>query len=485
MKTAGIPAFGLLLLFLVSHAAKADGIFDYTDGETNGAAIVLTEFYNDFNMPAGSAVQDGPVSTASSGLFMGKYGAGTLTFSGVLDIDGYVYPEEGTMISSATGSFIDYLAVDNHDASLAAPVFEVSGGTLQVISLYVGTYGSGTVRVSDGLFDNSATATTFGYDAGATGTLIVAGPGSEFRSESIDLGIDGTGIATVSDGGSIVATAFSRRIMLGENAEGRGTLNIGAASGDPAAAAGLVDAVRVTGGAGGGEVVFNHTGVHYFTHNGLSGGQAVRIEGNVGLVVESGTTVLTGTNTYNGGTDIVGGRIIISDVGTNSVLGTGPVVVGENGALSGSGRIRGAATVAGLLEPGQSAGLMTFNGSLTLESTAQIVMELGGTAPADYDRFVIGGALVYGGVLNISFIDSFEPVVSDTFTLFSGFPGHSGTFAGIEFVEEGYEGSFDYATGTLTITVVPEPGVAALLGLGACAVGIAILRRRRRWKTDR
>src|SRR5262249_45341328 len=96
-------------------------------------------------------------------------------------------------------------------------------------------------------------------------------------------------------------------LLVAAAAGSTGTLNIGAASGQAAAAPGTLNAPSVQFGSGTGLIVFNHTASNYTFAPTIFGG------GGVGAVrVEAGTTILTATNFYSGGTAINGGVLAVA-----------------------------------------------------------------------------------------------------------------------------------------------------------------------------
>ena len=99
-----------------------------------------------------------------------------------------------------------------------------------------------------------------GLNAG-TGTVTVDGAGSSWtNSGSLFVGYSGTGTLTIANGGAVSA-ASGMQIAL--NLGSTGTLNIGAASGQAAAAPGTLTTPSVVFGAGTGSIVFNHTASNY------------------------------------------------------------------------------------------------------------------------------------------------------------------------------------------------------------------------------
>ncbi len=77
-------------------------------------------------------------------------------------------------------------------------------------------------------------------------------------------------------------------------------------------------------------------------------------------------------------------------------LGGGGVTVGNGGTLSGNGTINANLTSNGNLSPGQSPGLLTVNGNLTLGSQAQTNIEVDGLAAqvgaGGFDRIAVTGS---------------------------------------------------------------------------------------------
>jgi autotransporter-associated beta strand protein len=229
----------------------------------------------------------------------------------------------------------------------------------------------------------------------------------------------------------------------------------------------------------------------------------------------AGSLVLTAQNTYTGTTAVTAGTLVIGASGsthadsavTISNSGSSLVVNGTiNGTLhssvstilSGSGTVTGAATVAAALNPGNSAGLLSFSNSLTMTDTTVTTMEiLGLNRGSDYDGINVGTGLTYDGLLTLALGRTFGEG-SYTFNLFDLANSPTGSFNSVELTGS-YTGilsniggvwttktnldsdiwSFDQATGDLSLTVVPEPSAGLL-----CGIGMLCLLRRRRAKPD-
>lgn len=223
----------------------------------------------------------------------------------------------------------------------------------------------------------------------------------------------------------------------------------------------------------------------------------------------TGTWTLTGVNTYTGSTTISAGTLKLAGAGSiasssSIAIASGATfdVTGVAGGytiggavsqtLTGRGTVNGDIVIGslGTLKPGESAGLLTFNGALELGGTLEFEIE--GTArgvAGGYDAVDVSGPLTWGGVLTLNFInESTTGTVYDLFALadiqqgdlagvtVSGFYGGAGTpLVGNGGIWTGTFGetvlTFSEATGDLTVSAVPEPAAIGLLGLAGLALG--------------
>jgi fibronectin-binding autotransporter adhesin len=250
----------------------------------------------------GTLTVDGAGSsiTATGGgspFFVGLGGTGTLTAS------------NGAMVGS-NGE----LNIGNNAGDVGT-VTITSGATLNVATyVNIGQLGTGTLNVSNGGMVNLGEYFSIGDGAGSVGDVTVTGAGSSITETGAQLSVgthNATGTLTVADG----ATVSAPDIVIGNDGS-TGTLNIGAAAGDAAAAPGTLISGngQVRFGSGAGTLVFNHTSTGYTF--------APAITGNGAVDVLAGTTILTADNTYTGGTAIGGGTLV---AGNSNALGFGNV----------------------------------------------------------------------------------------------------------------------------------------------------------------
>ena len=187
----------------------------------------------------------------------------------------------------------------------------------------------------------------------------------------MNIGNRGTGTLTIADGGVVTAPS-----VIAVNAGSNGTLNIGAASGSPAAAPGTLNAPSVAFGgvgAGTGTINFNHTSANYVFAPAISGGGTVN--------VLAGTTILTGANTYFGATNVDGGTLRAGAMNTFSSSAATTVASGGTLDLNGFNQTISNLTNAGLVNMGTG----------TAPGTALFVTNYTGTGGTIAMNTVLGG----------------------------------------------------------------------------------------------
>ncbi|MPZ38514.1 MAG: autotransporter outer membrane beta-barrel domain-containing protein [Rhizobiales bacterium] len=298
-------------------------------------------------------------------------GAGT----GILNIfnGGVVQADFASISIGASSDGTGTVRIDGAGSTLHSGVgLNVGGGTGP-------TAGAGTGFLT---ITNGGTASTTGPisigNLGGSGTVTVDGAGSTLSAGGdINVGNVGDGTLTVSNGGNVTAggTLWIARGLS------EGTLNIGAAPGDPAAAPGTVNAAGIQFGIGDGVINFNHTSSDYVFAPAISGPGAVN--------QLAGTTVLTAANTYTGPTTISGGTLRVN----GSI--TSPTTVNAGGTLGGTGTIFNDVTNAGIVAPGPGPsgfGALTITGAYVGNGGTLAIKTALGNDGSPTDQLILQGA---------------------------------------------------------------------------------------------
>jgi T5SS/PEP-CTERM-associated repeat protein len=429
---------------------------------------------------AGTVTVDGAGSswTNSNNFYVGNYGTGTLTIrngGNMSNVDGFIGVNAGSTGtvtvdgagSSWTnsgdlwvgGSGIGTLTIRNGgQVSNAFGVLGVNGGATGTVTvdgagsswanssdLYVGYSSTGTLTIQNG-GNVSNVSGYLGVFAGSTGTVTVDGIGSAWtNSGTLGVGVFGVGTLTIANGGAVSVASGMR---IANFAGSTGTLNIGAASGQAAAAPGTLTTPSVAFGGGTGSIVFNHTASNY--------NFAPIISGVGSVTVENGTTILTATSTYSGPTTVNGGTLAV-----NGSIANSAVTVNAGGTLGGNGTV-GNTTInaGGVLAPGNSIGTLTVGGNLAFGAGGIYRVEV---SPSAADRAnVTGIASLTGGTVQTSFLSG--TYVGRSFTILSAAGGLGGTtFSGVSGGLPGFNVGLSYTLSDVLLNLTASLGAGTSL----------------------
>ncbi|RDS78904.1 hypothetical protein DWU98_20505 [Dyella monticola] len=346
----------------------------------------------------------------------------------------------GTLIVSNSGAVVSNGQLNvGQNAGDQGSVTVTSGGQLMSNTfINIGQLGTGSLIVSAGGGVTASGFFSLGDGGGSSGTVLVTGSGSSLNAPNIAVGNHGgTGTLTVASGGSVTATSF----VIAADAGSAGTVNIGAAAGQPAAAAGTLNTNAVSFGNGTGTLVFNLTNASYVF--------APTISGNGVVDVLAGTTVFTAVNTYTGTTTISGGTLELSGSGSiadsasvidNATFDISNVSGGTSiKSLSGYGVVNlGTRSLTLTQASGLLVGWIEGSGSLTLNS---------GTEMLAGSNTYTGNTTINGGTLSLSgggHIDDTATVIDNGTLLLQGQSSITAADGGTPFLIG------DGGTGTLT-----------------------------------
>ena len=401
-------------------------------------------------------------------IFVGDYGQGTLTV------------HNG---GKQTSTFAFIGARDGANGKVT-----VDQATWETTELYVangssssGVRADGELQITGGGIVNSTNANV-GTQESAIGLVSVTGVSLDSTPStwnitssygSITVGNRGTGTLTI-DSGALVRCPS---VAIARQLPSQGTLNLLGNN----AARGVLETGQVMRGPGFG--IFNINGgilratadqtqfLQYFGFGTLilgseggsidTNGRSIATDAPLqgpGSLTKSGlgTLTLTGNSTYGGLTTVAAGKLVV----TGSL--TGEVLVKGGATLAGGGST-GRVTVepGGTVSPGNSPGTLTINGDYVQSGGALLRAEIGGAAAGSgYDQLVVSGAANLAGILNLTLVNGFQPMVGDHFTIVS-----SGTLSGgfSRINSSGFTASANQNGSGLLLTVTSvQPGVPVI-----------------------
>jgi len=164
-------------------------------------------------------------------LIVGNTGTGTLTIS------------DGGQVTNTGNATIGEVFGSNGSVTVTGE----NSAWNNTYSLLVDSLGTGTLTIADGGIVTNAVG-FIGEIVGSNGIVIVTG-GTSVWNNNVSLYVE-NGLLTIADGGRVAADHSSGIVYLGTFSSSSGTLNIGAAAGETAAAAGTLDAAAIAFGDG-------------------------------------------------------------------------------------------------------------------------------------------------------------------------------------------------------------------------------------------
>jgi len=214
--------------------------------------------------------------------------------------------------------------------------------------------------------------------------ITVDGAGSLLNVAEIDVGSVGNGSLTVSNGASVGQAAAGSVLQVGQNGA-QGIVNVGAATGDTAAAAGTIHSTVALGNQGTLNLNHNTTGYRFDT----------TVEGTGTVNFLGGTTTVSGQGLaqFSGQSNIDNSSVVLA---SSAVVG-GNVAVNTGGTLSGSGTLGSTMVRSGGTIIAGSQSQLKVNGDLTLESGASFNYDLGTSNAHKAASIQVNGDLTLNG----------------------------------------------------------------------------------------
>lgn len=336
----GVSAFGTTTISgegsqinvdgLFYASTNAEGIFNIENsGELNtkGVSSIGEEHYGQMNIIGGRW-------NSSSTVNLYKRGEINISDGGILTTNIFNMSGEGenagrtTTISLARGGKFNILNDITTYYTDADTLLKIASGSTMDVNGKFNVGGVGASRSEN---------TTQHHD------IVVDGDGSLLSVKSLSLTSDGGETNfTLSNNGRLKSSGDI--LLTDTNVNSTATLNIGAAAGKTAAAAGVVDATNIRVGSGTSTINFNHTSTDYNFSSAITEATSGATNGTINQI--AGHTRLTADSSgFGGQTNVAGGSLIV-----NGSLG-GNLSVDTAGILEGFGNV-GNVTNAGIVSPG-------------------------------------------------------------------------------------------------------------------------------------
>lgn len=545
---------GATLGTLTNNGTVGDILNEGTIGAGVGPAIVSTgtaasigSIMNTGTINQGFQIENQNVSVAA-GLGVGVFDGGTLdVIDGDLTfIDGTITLNADVSVNGGSGTLINQAALEVTETHSVTGNFQQSSGGTMLVDLLGVAPGIGFTVTGTGIFTGGADTTEYTQNSGGLasyGSLELIGMSSTDPLAGVPAAsrfiVDGNSTTrqstlTVGSGGLVLdgsnlllqrgstGALGSRLVLNGDvTASGSTASSIAAPTGETNTIG--ARAVELSGTAGAVTRTFTVSGggANLTISLPITNGSAT----TAGMTkAGAGTLTLDNASTYSGVTTISAGTLAL---GANGTIDSSTVItVGSNGssgtildltaktgtfAFTSSQAVGGIGTItmnagdtarfAGMLAPGTSLGIITFDGGTGLLSGTTQIEILGTARGTGYDAIdlINSATLDYGnGVLALDFgtwladQQSYQLFGSGSSSLLGNFTSVtiSGTnYTGLTFAESsgvwtsqgtsssGQTLTFTEATGTLLI--VPEPAAIAPVCL-VIAAAVDTLRRRRR-----
>ncbi|MDE2376784.1 autotransporter domain-containing protein [Bradyrhizobium sp.] len=389
-------------------------------------ALTLQNGANLTNQNDASIVGGGVVTVTGSSVWTNTGPAGTTGISGtiVVGATGGSYAYTNFLNIQTSGKVITTNLEIGEVGAIGVVTVDGSGSSLEVsnsLKVGAGSLGVGTLTIQDGgsLRTSGHTGAEIGHrESFATSTITLKGQSSLWFNGTgpIIVGASGTGTLNIRDATNLVSDG---PIIIARDIGSFGTLNIGAELGQVAAQPGglttpfILFGALFGGGAGTGQIVFNHTSSNYVLDAFIAGPGAVR--------VEAGRTILTANSDYTGPTTINGGILSIN----GSIASSSLTTVNTGGTLGGNGVVGNTLINGGTLSPGNSIGLLAVQGGLTFTAASTYLVEV---SPANADRTNVTGAATLGGA-TVNAVFANGSYLPRQYTILNASGGVSSTFA--------------------------------------------------------
>ncbi len=329
-------------------------------------------------------------------------------------------------------------------ASFAGDVI-IANGSASTSAVTVQTVGLLNARLNvsgDLLIGRNSSATAAG-----NGTLNINTGGEANVGGGTFLGDPNGGVGRINLGGGTLNGTAAVTVLSGSTISGNGTINADVANAGTIQASGASGLTlngqlsNATNNIVGSRLNFGPTGSYLG-----SGSCLADITGDTASSITANGPLILGANTTSGffylGTLNVGPQSVTLVDSNQAVLGGMTNVNGgsvscstgignqNGGAIRGRGTIDGNVVNSGIIQPtdpGVAPATIDIDGSLSLNPTSEIQIELNG--PGNTDRVNVSGTAAFGGAVRLTLAPGYLPTLGEQIILVNAAGGRTGTMA--------------------------------------------------------
>ncbi len=378
---------------IVTNGTNGDGIVVFGDSTTNG--YQGSQVFNSGSITVNGVGADGFVIEGDNTSF-------TNTGSVINNADVRTALPDGTPLGGSDNGTGIYLAGANNTLqNHSGGIIRTSGEDSTTVRVFAG----GSID-NDGLIENSGAVT-------GNVPSIVSGAAIAMFGADITLNNSGTIV------GNIVGGVGNQVVNLDRTSEIIGSVNVGIAD----SPTNDRDQLNYDTGNSGLNRTINGSSFLGFETFTKSGNRALLLNGDLDLTTLGEATVESGLLSLN----------------ADSTLTANTLRVKRGAQLGGTGTVNGSVIVesVGIIGPGFSPGILDITGDLELYAGSQLIIEVTGADPGDFDVVNVGGtARLFGGEIVFDFQDYLPKIgdMLDFLTASAGIfidPSVAVTFAGV------------------------------------------------------
>ena len=359
----------------------------------------------DFNIGSGAVLRFD--SSFNLGMSADLAGAGTVDFkSGTINVGGTYNVTGATAFTGATVNFnapITSLGSGPLNLSNGTVNFNSNAITAPALNLTGATLGGTASVTSTGLLTWTLGTITGSGAINANGGIALSGNGG---LSLIGRSLNNAAGQTATLGGTLTSLNLGNGALFNNNGTFIAQSNGG---------------FGILSGSGNG---FNNVGT--FTRN--TGTGAFTVGGNIAFTNSGTVNAQSGSLIFNGGYTQTAGTLNLNGGG----ISANTALQLNGGLLTGFGTISAAIQNNAMLRPALAPGGLGVNGNVALLSASQLVFNLGGlTQGSQYGFLNVNGNVSLGGILVVSFVNSFIAGAGDSFTVLASTGPLSGMFANV------------------------------------------------------